>query len=48
MGPAALLKPHVICMVETVTEIQTVLVIWSVAWTTADNLTQLQGHNRKL
>ena len=47
MGPAAILKPLVICMVETVTEIQTVLVIWSVAWTIVENFTQLQGLYRK-
>ena len=45
---AALLTPHVICMVETVTETQTVLVTWSVAPTTAEAITQPQKIGRKL
>ncbi len=47
MGLAALLRPRVICMVETVTETQTVLVTWSVAQTTAETITQQQKIGRK-
>ena len=47
MALAALLRPRVICMVETVTAIQTALVTWSVARTTAETITQPQKNGRK-
>ena len=48
MGNAALLLPHVIWVMVTVTKMKTVLVIWSVAQTTAGNIIQMLDHHCKL
>ena len=48
MQNAALLLLHVIWVVETVTKMKTVLVIWSVAQTTAGNIIQMLDHHCKL
>ena len=48
MGNAALLLLHVIWVMVTVTKMRTVLVIWSVAQTTAGNIIQMLDQHCKL
>ena len=48
MGPAVPLPPLVTWGMVTVTKMRTVLVTWSVARTTAGNITQKQDHHCKL